>query len=197
MYTLSLAECAEVLWLLCVRCIKELQAAKRHNNNIILVTKEGARWKNEQGEPIIEKFPPPHIIKALPVDVHPVFDLKPVVHTNEYYSAFVEVLMDKVQKGIKERGPSRPRTAAAHSDFGGGGGGLSAQQSFAHGSQPLSKAPSSVHRLKSGLSAFANDDLDDDNAAAWLAAERSAADMNSNLYALLQVRRPLRLPSIA
>ena len=40
----------------------------KHKSNIILVTKDGARWKDTSGNPT-EIFPPAHLINKLPEEV--------------------------------------------------------------------------------------------------------------------------------
>ena len=67
----------------------------KHNVNIVLMIKDGARWADVDGNPTCD-FPPPHLLRTLPAEVQHVFSKKPVVHNDEYYRAFVEALFDKV-----------------------------------------------------------------------------------------------------
>ncbi|KAG2481807.1 hypothetical protein HYH03_019226, partial [Edaphochlamys debaryana] len=76
-------------------CIKELVAAVRHNVDIVLLIKDGARWPDTEGNPTCD-FPPPHLLRTLPPEVQSVFNRKPVVHNDEYYRAFVDALFEKV-----------------------------------------------------------------------------------------------------
>lgn len=52
--------------------------------NIVLLVKDGARWKDSAGAPTCN-FPPYDLINALPAAVHPAFDSKAITHSDEYY----------------------------------------------------------------------------------------------------------------
>eukprot|EP00798_Chlamydomonas_sp_ICE-L_P008087 gene8087-1330_t len=82
-------------------CIKELQAAIKHKTNIILVTREGARWKDSTGAPTC-LFPPDELVQSLPEDVRPLFTRKSIMHSDEYYAAFVDQLLIKVKRASTE-----------------------------------------------------------------------------------------------
>uniref|UniRef100_A0A7S3R452 TIR domain-containing protein n=1 Tax=Dunaliella tertiolecta TaxID=3047 RepID=A0A7S3R452_DUNTE len=76
-------------------CLQELEAAVDNRINIVLVVKEGSRWKDEEGRKTTP-FPGPNIIAELPDKVKPVFTRKAIHHSDEYYSSFIEMLMKKV-----------------------------------------------------------------------------------------------------
>ena len=52
--------------------------------NIVLLVKDGARWKDNSGAPTCN-FLPYDLINALPEVVHPAFDSKAITHSDEYY----------------------------------------------------------------------------------------------------------------
>ena len=68
----------------------------------VLITKEGSRWPNRNGD-MVEVFPPPELIEALePPECRAAFARRAITHTNEYYAAFSHNLMQTVDKLIKE-----------------------------------------------------------------------------------------------
>ncbi|KAG2449069.1 hypothetical protein HYH02_005818 [Chlamydomonas schloesseri] len=88
-------------------CIRELEAAVEAKTNIILLVKEGSRWKNEEGLKICE-FPGGNILSKLSDDMRKVFTRKALYHSDEYYQTFVEMLVKKIV-----RWPSEPAAAGA------------------------------------------------------------------------------------
>lgn len=85
-------------------CIKELLAAVQSGSVIVLLTKDGARWSDGPDSPHKNQlFPLRHEIEMLPLEVQSVFLGKPIVHSDEYYAAFVEQLMDRVHRGISKQ----------------------------------------------------------------------------------------------
>ena len=65
-------------------CMKELQAAVEAKVNIVLLVKDGARWKDHTGAPVCN-FPPYDLINSLPTAVCSAFDSKAITHSDEYY----------------------------------------------------------------------------------------------------------------
>ena len=53
------------------------------HRNIILVTKEGSRWKDAQG--VACQFPPASLLERLPEKVRAVMSRKAIAHSDEYY----------------------------------------------------------------------------------------------------------------
>ncbi|PNH11286.1 hypothetical protein TSOC_001876 [Tetrabaena socialis] len=86
-------------------CMEELQAAVDKNVNIILVVKEGSRWKDTNGNKVCE-FPPYELINTLSLSIQQVFTRKAITHSDEYYQAFVDNMLKKIQI------PIRPAAAA-------------------------------------------------------------------------------------
>jgi hypothetical protein len=83
-------------------CMEELASAVNAGVEIVLVTKEGSRWPNRNGD-MVEVFPPPELIEALePPECRAAFARRAITHTNEYYAAFSHNLMQTVDKLIKE-----------------------------------------------------------------------------------------------
>jgi hypothetical protein len=83
-------------------CMQELASAVNAGVEIVLVTKEGSRWPNRNGD-MVEVFPPPELIEALePPECRAAFARRAITHTNEYYAAFSHNLMQTVDKLIKE-----------------------------------------------------------------------------------------------
>jgi len=80
-------------------CIKELEAAVRNEKNIILVTKDGSRWKDANGSKTC-LFPPYEIINALPEEAQKAFVSKAVAHSDEYYQAFKDQLIRRIKRPI-------------------------------------------------------------------------------------------------
>jgi ABC-type transport system substrate-binding protein len=79
-----------------------LGIARQHGVEIVLVTKEGSRWPNRNGD-MVEVFPPPELIEALePPECRAAFARRAITHTNEYYAAFSHNLMQTVDKLIKD-----------------------------------------------------------------------------------------------
>ncbi|KAF5843214.1 hypothetical protein DUNSADRAFT_890 [Dunaliella salina] len=76
-------------------CLRELEAAVDNRVNIILIVKEGSRWKDEDGRKS-SPFPGPNVIAELPEKIKPVFTRKAIHHSDEYYSSFIDMLMKKV-----------------------------------------------------------------------------------------------------
>ena len=52
--------------------------------NIVLLVKDGARWKDASGAPVCN-FPSYDIIRSLPESVQAAFDSKAITHSDEYY----------------------------------------------------------------------------------------------------------------
>ena len=83
-------------------CMEELASAVNAGVEIVLITKEGSRWPNRNGD-MVEVFPPPELIEALePPACRAAFARRAITHTNEYYAAFSHNLMQTVDKLIKE-----------------------------------------------------------------------------------------------
>lgn len=76
-------------------CIKELAAAVRSNKNVVLITKEGARWQTTNGDKC--DFPPQEKIATLPEVVRQAFTKKSIAHSDEYYEAFAETLINRIK----------------------------------------------------------------------------------------------------
>ncbi|MEW5313824.1 MAG: hypothetical protein WDW38_005361 [Sanguina aurantia] len=66
-------------------CMEELQAAVDANINIILVMKEGSRWKDASGAKVCE-FPSDELVRTLPEGVRKIFSRKALHHSDEYYA---------------------------------------------------------------------------------------------------------------
>ncbi|KXZ52085.1 hypothetical protein GPECTOR_10g1108 [Gonium pectorale] len=66
-------------------CRRELQAAAQAGVNIVLVVKEGSRWRDAKGNKVCE-FPPYELLRTLPADAQKVFERKSVQHSDEYYA---------------------------------------------------------------------------------------------------------------
>ena len=82
--------------------MQELASAVNAGVEIVLITKEGSRWPNRNGD-MVEVFPPPELIEALePPECRAAFARRAITHTNEYYAAFSHNLMQTVDKLIKE-----------------------------------------------------------------------------------------------
>ena len=79
-------------------CLKELESAVDHKVNVIFVTKEGSRWKDIHGNKVCD-FPPQHLIDKLPEKVKGLMTRKAIAHSDEYYQAFVETLLKKINQG--------------------------------------------------------------------------------------------------
>ncbi|KOO23359.1 tir-containing protein [Chrysochromulina tobinii] len=83
-------------------CMQELASAVNAGVEIVLITKEGSRWPNQNGD-MVEVFPPPELIKTLePPECRDAFERRAITHSNEYYAAFSHNLMQTVDKMIKE-----------------------------------------------------------------------------------------------
>ena len=83
-------------------CRQELASAVNAGVEIILITKEGSRWPNQNGD-MVEVFPPPELIETLePPECRDAFKRRAITHSNEYYAAFSHNLMQTVDKMIKE-----------------------------------------------------------------------------------------------
>lgn len=81
-------------------CLQELAAAMAAGVTVILITKEGARWPDEDGRKTCT-FPPTHLIDSLePAIIRKAFMSKAVAHSNEYYSAFSQLLLKRVQTAV-------------------------------------------------------------------------------------------------
>lgn len=93
-------------------CMRELESAVEAGVNIILVCKEGSRWRDEKGVKCCD-FPPPHIIDALPGKVRSVFTRKALQHSDEYYQMFVELLLQRIADGDARRAAREAGGAAA------------------------------------------------------------------------------------
>ncbi len=65
------------------------------------------RWKDASGLKICE-FPPYELISTLPESLRSVFSRKAISHSDEYYSAFVDNLLNKIEKGPSVSKPSVP-----------------------------------------------------------------------------------------
>jgi hypothetical protein len=82
--------------------MQELASAVNAGVEIVLITKEGSRWPNRNGD-MVEVFPPPELIETLePPECRAAFVRRAITHTNEYYAAFSHNLMQTVDKMIKE-----------------------------------------------------------------------------------------------
>ena len=83
-------------------CMIELASAVNAGVEVVLVTKEGSRWPNQNGD-MVETFPPPELIDALePSECRAAFTRRAITHTNEYYAAFSHNLMQAIEATIKE-----------------------------------------------------------------------------------------------
>ncbi|KAG2433716.1 hypothetical protein HXX76_008083 [Chlamydomonas incerta] len=112
-------------------CIRELEAAVASKTNIILLVKEGSRWKNEEGLKICE-FPGGHILGKLSDDTRKVFTRKALYHSDEYYQTFVDMLVKKIVRwpseaaaaaaGVASLGAVEGSSAVPGGGGGGGGG---------------------------------------------------------------------------
>ena len=78
-------------------CIKELEAAVKAKKNIILVTKDGSRWKDANGSKTCS-FPPFEITSSLSAEAQKAFVSKAVEHSDEYYEAFKEQLIKRIKR---------------------------------------------------------------------------------------------------
>ena len=82
--------------------MQELASAVNAGVEIVLITKEGSRWPNRNGD-MVEVFPPPELIDALdPPECRAAFARRAITHTNEYYAAFSHNLMQTVETMIKQ-----------------------------------------------------------------------------------------------
>lgn len=86
------ASCANLVFILTDNifesqwCMKELVAAAKNNVNIILVVKEGSRWKDKHGNRTHD-FPPYWLLDSLqPPEVRSVFSRKSIAHSDEVMS---------------------------------------------------------------------------------------------------------------
>ena len=82
--------------------MQELASAVNAGVEIVLITKEGSRWPNSNGD-MVEVFPPPELIEALePPECRAAFSRRAITHTNEYYAAFSHNLMQTVESMIAQ-----------------------------------------------------------------------------------------------
>jgi hypothetical protein len=80
----------------CLRCIAELVTAVRSGVNVVLVRKEGARWPDERGDRVCE-HPPMRLINEQEECVRTtLITSKAVAHSEEYYNAFSDTLVDRL-----------------------------------------------------------------------------------------------------
>ncbi|KAG2489997.1 hypothetical protein HYH03_011625 [Edaphochlamys debaryana] len=86
-------------------CIRELEAAVEAKINIILLVKEGSRWKNDDGLKICE-FPGSGYLGKLPEELQKVFTRKALYHSDEYYQTFVDMLIKKIVRQPLEAVPT-------------------------------------------------------------------------------------------
>ena len=83
-------------------CVKELDAAVRTNRNIILVTKEGSKWKDATGNNTLP-FPVEEL-KSLHKDVQKMFRVnKALGHSDEWYQAFTDQLIQRIKENPAAR----------------------------------------------------------------------------------------------
>lgn len=66
-------------------CMLELGAAVQHGVNVVLLTKEGARWPDDKGAATC-MFPPQAVIGKAPEAARAVFTRKSIQHSDEYYA---------------------------------------------------------------------------------------------------------------
>lgn len=93
--------------------------------NIVLVTKDGSRWKDANGSNTCH-FPPHEIISKLPLDVQKAFDSKAIGHSDEYYQAFKDQLLRRLKRmGTPQQNGGRLQNRQSWS-----GGGLHGSSSF-------------------------------------------------------------------
>ena len=78
-------------------CLKELASAVRSKANIIMITKEGARWAVDEGGPRDKTFPPYSLIESLPEEVKPAFTSKAIAHSDEYYQSFIDGVLARIK----------------------------------------------------------------------------------------------------
>ena len=92
-------------------CRIELAAAVDAGVPVILITKEGARWRDAEGQ-LICTFPPPEEIQSIePASAQQAFaKSKAVQHSNEYYGEFSKKLLERVNATVQ---PNKGRCAAA------------------------------------------------------------------------------------
>jgi len=82
-------------------CLQELAAAVDAGVSVILVTKEGARWPDEDGR-MVCTFPPAHLISRIePASARKAFMTKAIAHSNEYYAAFAQSLLKRVLTAVE------------------------------------------------------------------------------------------------
>ena len=95
-------------------CLEELKAAVAADCNIVLVVKDGSRWKDHSGN-FTATFPGPNVIEALPKSVRSVFEKLAVPHSDDYYDAFVEKLLSSMKlpatAEVAPRAPLEPSGA--------------------------------------------------------------------------------------
>ena len=78
-------------------CAMELTAAVRHGTKVVIVLKEGSRWMDDHGKYSCTFPPRSYIESKVPKEVVPLFiEDAAIKHTNEYYSNFVETLIQEI-----------------------------------------------------------------------------------------------------
>ncbi|PNW82296.1 hypothetical protein CHLRE_06g278186v5 [Chlamydomonas reinhardtii] len=88
-------------------CMMELTAAVEAGVNVILVVKEGSRWPDGNGQKVCD-FPSYDTINKLPEAVRSVFTRKALTHSDEYYQAFVDLLLSKIVRPAPPAPPPEP-----------------------------------------------------------------------------------------
>jgi len=108
-------------------CIKELAAAVRHGVKVVFVLKEGARWADKDGNYVCT-FPPDSLIRAkVPAEAVLAFSSKAINHSNDYYAAFAQNLLQRIDAQQEQidslRGDVAAAAAAASTSPAAGGSG--------------------------------------------------------------------------
>ena len=84
-------------------CLKELKSAVLAGMSVILVTKEGSRWPDQDGENV-DSFPGAHLIDWLPPECREPFRSNVAIsHSNEYYTSFCHNLVGRVKRLVDEK----------------------------------------------------------------------------------------------
>ena len=79
-------------------CVAELTAAVDSGVPVVVVKKEGSRWRDPNTGSLSLTFPGPDVLKKLPTRVQQVFQIKIVEHSDVYYAPFIDKFFDRLEE---------------------------------------------------------------------------------------------------
>ena len=79
-------------------CVAELTAAVDSGVPVVVVKKEGSRWRDPNTGSLSLTFPGPDVLKKLPTRVQQVFQIKIVEHSDDYYAPFIDKFFDRLEE---------------------------------------------------------------------------------------------------